>query len=239
MNRGIKISIITVVYNGERFLEQAINSVLKQTYRNIEYILIDGGSTDKTVDIIKKYESQIAYWVSEPDKGIYDAINKGIEKATGELIGIINSDDWYELDTLENVAKMYDPDTVIYGLIKNWSNESPVNISSFFPTMIPEKMIPHPTCFVPKNIYQKYGIFDLNYKSCADYQFVLRLYRSGVKFVMIEKVLSNFRLGGVSWSLGSLRESYNMMCEMGYMSRTEKNLRLLSISLGRLFRKVI
>lgn len=106
-NKAPLISIITVVYNGEKYLEQTIQSVINQTYKNIEYIVIDGGSTDGTLDIIKKYEEHISYWVSESDKGLYDAMNKGIGVAKGELIGMINSDDWYELEAVEIMAEAY------------------------------------------------------------------------------------------------------------------------------------
>lgn len=98
MEEQLKISIVTVSYNAAKTIEQTIKSVINQTYSNIEYIVIDGGSTDGTVDIIRKYEDRIAYWVSEPDGGIFDAMNKGIKVATGEVVGIINSDDWYEHD---------------------------------------------------------------------------------------------------------------------------------------------
>ena len=104
MNNIPLISIITVSYNAVKTIEDTILSVINQTYPNIEYIIIDGGSTDGTLDIIKKYQDKITYWVSEPDKGIYDAMNKGIAKANGELIGIINADDWYELDAVQNVV---------------------------------------------------------------------------------------------------------------------------------------
>ena len=107
MNNSPLISIITVVYNGSKTLKQTIDSVLSQNYKNIEYIVIDGGSNDGTLDIIKKYESHINYWISEPDKGLYDAMNKGISAAKGVLIGMINSDDWYELNAVELIVKAY------------------------------------------------------------------------------------------------------------------------------------
>jgi glycosyltransferase involved in cell wall biosynthesis len=107
------VSIITVVFNGERYLEETIKSVINQTYKNIEYIIIDGGSTDNTLNIIKKYEDKIDYWISEKDKGIYDAINKGIKLSRGELIGIINADDYYEIDVLEKVVSIYTKDSEV------------------------------------------------------------------------------------------------------------------------------
>ena len=103
----ILVSIITVVYNGEKYLEQTINSVIKQTYNHIEYIIIDGGSTDNTIEIIQAHHAHITYFVSEPDGGLYDAMNKGISVAKGSLIGMINSDDWYELNTVELMVAAY------------------------------------------------------------------------------------------------------------------------------------
>lgn len=231
MDNELKVSVITVVYNSVKYLEQTIKSVLNQTYTNIEYIVIDGGSTDGSVDLIKKYENNITYWISEPDGGIYDAMNKGIRVATGDLIGIINSDDWYEENTVKEIVMEYEANTVCYGLMRHILKDEIIEIYAPFPCMIPKKMIPHSTCFVPSKLYQKYGLFDLHYKSCADYHFVLRLYNAGVKFKLIEKVLANFRFGGVSWKVNSLRESFNMRYKMGLISRFDRNIKILAIYL--------
>src|ERR1044072_3693479 len=109
------VSIITVVFNAEKHLEQTINSVLAQTFTDIEYIIIDGGSTDGSVGIIKKYEGQLSYWISEKDKGIADAFNKGITRATGEIIGLINADDWYEPDTVRLVVEHMQDADIVFG----------------------------------------------------------------------------------------------------------------------------
>lgn len=110
------VSIVTVSYNSADTIEQTIQSVTKQTYPNIEYIIIDGGSRDGTVEIIKRYQDKISFWISEPDMGIYDAMNKGISYAKGDYIGIINSDDWYELDAIEKiVSKIKEDPIIIYG----------------------------------------------------------------------------------------------------------------------------
>ena len=98
------VSIVTIVYNGEKHLEQTIQSVLNQTYSNIEYIIIDGGSKDNTINIIEKYSDRLAYWISEKDNGISDAFNKGIAKSTGEIVGLINADDWYDFDAIKHVV---------------------------------------------------------------------------------------------------------------------------------------
>ena len=123
------ISVITVSYNAVSTIEQTILSVINQTYSNIEYIIIDGGSTDGTIDIIRRYEDKIAYWVSEPDRGIYDAMNKGASKANGEYIAFLNSDDWYELDAVSIIAQFADGKTdLISGIIKLYKNLSLIHI---------------------------------------------------------------------------------------------------------------
>jgi glycosyltransferase involved in cell wall biosynthesis len=203
------ISIITVVYNGATTLEQTMLSVINQTYKNIEYIIIDGGSTDGTVDIIKKYENKLAYWVSESDKGIYDAMNKGIDKATGELIGIINSDDWYELDAVNIIVNNYsDPLTIIYGLIKNHYPSGEYYVNTVSSDMIKQGiMLPHQTCFVPRTLYENMGKYDIQFKCCADFDFMLRMKLSDIKFLLIERIIANFRLGGFSSYRKNMRES--------------------------------
>jgi glycosyltransferase involved in cell wall biosynthesis len=225
------ISIITVVYNGASTLEQTILSVINQTYKNIEYIIIDGGSTDGTVDIIKKYEKHLACWVSEPDKGIYDAMNKGIEKATGELIGIINSDDWYELDCIETIIKLKtvtDNNTVLYGLIRIVNEQGFFEIYSCSPDYFFNKMPPHPTFFIPRRIYEKYGTFNTEYKYCSDYDLLLRLKKQNINFYMVEKILTNFQIGGVSSSFKAKKESLIMRYKHGLISKKSKYIKIIA-----------
>jgi glycosyltransferase involved in cell wall biosynthesis len=225
------ISVITVVYNGVSTLEQTILSVINQTYKNIEYIIIDGGSTDGTVDIIKKYEKHLTYWISETDRGIYDAMNKGIEKATGELIGIINSDDWYESDCLETIVKFKNANnsnTVLYGLIRNVTTQGYYEIYSCSPDYFFDKMPPHPTFFIPKRIYEKYGTFNFKYKYCSDYDLLLRIRKQDVNFYMIEKILANFRTGGVSSSFKAKKESLIMRYKHGLISKKSKWFKIIA-----------
>lgn len=232
------VSVITVVYNSVNTIEQTILSVINQTYSNIEYIIVDGGSTDGTLDIIRKYEDKIAYWVSESDKGIYDAMNKGISFATGRLIGIINSDDWYELYTVEEVVKAYvDDSSVIYGLMRYIKDEEVSGVYTAYPKSISQKMIPHPTCFVPKAIYDRYGTYDLSYHSCADYHLILRLYKAGVNFITLEVILANFRLGGFSSNIKSLKESFNMRYKMGTISNSQRIAKIGVLNILRLLGK--
>ena len=194
------VSIITVVYNGEKFLEETIQSVISQTYENVEYIIIDGGSTDGTLDIIKRYEDKIDYWISEKDKGIYDAMNKGIDVASGEIMGLINADDWYEKDTINTVIKNYSGDKnfdIFHGNL-NYINKSE---KIYKPNFSHRKMLLqgmslyHPTCFVKRSIYEEEK-FDVNYQLAADYKLIFSMMLKEKKFCYIDKVLANMRAGG-------------------------------------------
>ncbi len=193
------VSIITVVFNGEKYLKQTIQSVINQTYDNVEYIIIDGGSTDRTLDIIKKYEDQIDYWVSEKDKGIYDAMNKGIQTATGEFIAFINADDWYENNAIEYVIKAYNKKQSIdffYGNL-NYIKKSGEMVLWKGNRGTKGLEVPHPTCFIRTLLLKKVP-FDTSFKIAADADLILRLFNSNIKSFYIDEVIANFRDGGVS-----------------------------------------
>jgi len=193
------VSIVTVVFNGEKHLEQTIQSVLSQTYPNVEYIIIDGASTDNSVSIIKKYSDQLAYWISEPDKGISDAFNKGIHKATGEIIGLINADDWFEIDAIEKVVDAIKNHDVVYGNMAYWKNGSKdVIVHGRHDYLNNEMTVNHPTVFVKKKCYEQYGYFDTAYHFAMDYDFLLRLKINNCRFIHIPDVLSNMRWEGAS-----------------------------------------
>jgi glycosyltransferase involved in cell wall biosynthesis len=201
-NHSPLISVITVCFNSEKYLEETIKSVINQSYSNIEYIIVDGGSTDGTLNVIRKYEKYISKWISEPDDGIYDAMNKGIKMSNGELIGILNSDDWYEKDAINRVIDFYfqkkEPG-IIHGKLNIYQNENFVKTKS--PDLSAEAKINfawHPTCFVPKKIYNKNGLFKKNYKVAADSEFLLRLKKNNVNFYFLNFPITNFRLGGAS-----------------------------------------
>ena len=200
INDREKITIITVVYNGAEHIEQTMTSILEQSYPNIEYIVIDGGSVDGSVDIIRKYADRLAYWTSEPDRGIYDAMNKGLSRATGEMIGIQNSDDWYEPGAFSLIIDQYrrNGEAIYYGLQKVFDSIGEREIRSMPASRLAERMIPHSTCFVPKSIYEKIGLFDSDLCIAADYKFMLKAQTAGVRFVQVERVLSNIRRGGIS-----------------------------------------
>jgi len=194
----MKVSIITVCLNSEKYIEDTIKSVLKQTYDDIEYIIVDGMSTDNTLNIIEKYRSLFKgrlTVISEKDTGIYNAMNKGIEKANGEIIGIINSDDWYEVDAVANIMEIYNKnkESVIYGAMVNRKENiiTKIEIGSY--KELPNCMISHPTVFVPQNLYLKFGLFDEQFRIAADYDFMLKLFSNKVNFKFVNKVIANFR----------------------------------------------
>jgi glycosyltransferase involved in cell wall biosynthesis len=209
------VSIITVVFNGAKHLEQTIHSVLNQSYKNIEYIIIDGGSTDGTVDIIKRYEKELAYWQSEHDGGIYFAMNKGISLAKGELIGILNADDFYLPGTVQkiiNTDKFIHAD--IYHGDMQYITENAIPISIAKPDITKMNEMPaisHPTCFVKRATYDKAGMFDTQYKISSDYDFLLRCLKKNLAFHYIPEPLTCFRLGGMSGSCASNIEGYRIM----------------------------
>ena len=207
------VSVITVVLNGEKHLEQTIKSVLAQTYDNIEYIIIDGQSKDNTLDIVKKYETKIDYWLSEKDGGIYYAMNKGIAHANGDIIGILNADDFYSPDTILNVVNVFLKTNadVFHGDIILLNDKQETRMQPDIRKMMQQPSVFHPTCFVKKQIYSIIGDFNTEYKISADYDFLLRCLKSNFKFEYIPHVLTYFRPGGMSASCASNLEGYKIM----------------------------
>lgn len=198
-----KISIITVCFNSEAHLEETILSVVNQSYSNKEYVIIDGGSTDGTHAIIDKYKDQIDYYVSESDRGISDAFNKGIRAATGDIIGVINSDDKLVDGALQVVANHYSSEFEIYrGICRIWDPKTGYTIDEI-PTMewpfLPIKMkVSHPSTFITKFAYQKWGNYDVNLKYAMDFDLLQRMYMQKARAIRVDEPLAIFRLGGVS-----------------------------------------
>lgn len=230
-----RCSIITVSYNSAKTIEQTIKSVLNQTSKDYEYIIVDGASTDDTVNIIKKYEEAFEgrlKWVSEPDDGLYYAMNKGIEMAGGELVGIINSDDWYEEDAVCKMLEALDrwkltdhqyPYAVFYGKLRTWRDGKEVSVAQSNHETLREGMIAHPTCFVTMETYEKIGTFNTKYISAADYDLMLRFYEEGnVHFEALESVIANFALGGICasgkayYDLLKVRHDHKLMSSPAY-----------------------
>ena len=196
-----KISIITVVYNAKGFLEETIESVLSQNFNNFEYIIIDGGSIDGTLDIIKKYQDRITLWVSEPDKGIYDAMNKGIRYAKGEYVYFLGGDDLlFDNQVLKNVnSYLMDKRKVYYGNVL-FKKRNVIYDGEFNLVKIVTRNISHQSIFYPKEIFEKYS-FDTKYKIFADYELNLKLYgNSSYSFVYIPMTIALFNDEGASGS---------------------------------------
>ena len=214
------VSIITVVYNGEKHIEETIKSVVNQSYENIEYIIIDGESTDGTVAIIKKYEDRISSWVSEKDTGIYNAMNKGLKIAKGEIIAILNADDYYNHQTIEEVVSQFvktDAD-VVHGNLTKFrtikTKEYFVEIKPDFKNMEKRMGVFHPATFIKATVYEKVGFFNEKYKLSADYDLILRIYNQKYNFEYINKSLVSFRIGGASnVECNSYRETVNVLSE--------------------------
>jgi glycosyltransferase len=222
---NIKISILTPTFNSEKTIKDTLDSVSEQSYKNVEHIIIDGKSKDKTLDIISKHKIGKMKYISESDRGIYDAMNKGIKLASGDVVGILNSDDFYfHNKVIENVVKaMKDSgsdvcwgDLIYVGkentnkVIRYWRS-SGYTVGKFRKGWVP----PHPTFFVKKKIYDKCGLFNLNFRIAADYEIMLRfLEKYNVKSCYIPGVMVKMRIGGKSNKnfsniLIGARECYN------------------------------
>lgn len=199
----MKISIITVSYNSAKTIRDTIKSVISQGFPELEYIIIDGGSSDGTCEIVQEYSEKISYFISEPDSGIYSAMNKGIAAASGSIVGILNSDDWYEEGAFLCVEKAFlnNPDIdVIYGRLNTISKNGEVKAAHSVPfySLCYQMATPHPTVFVRKKIYDKYGYFDSSYRIAGDFELMNRLWSEKVAFGYLNKFLANFRTSGIS-----------------------------------------
>lgn len=220
MKEQVKITIITISYNSEKTIEETIKSVISQKYDNLEYIIIDGCSTDKTMDIVNKYRARIATIISEKDNGISDAFNKGVRAATGELICMINSDDLMNEDAAQIIANAYEKDIDIYygdvisvDQYKNVIRRRPRKLERF----IYSQPIYHQSTYISKNAYKKFGLYDTNLKMAMDYELLYKMYLGGAKFRYVDKALSTFSLQGLSGSneLKNAKAVYNVSTRCG------------------------
>ena len=219
-------TIITITFNSREYLEETIRSVIAQDFPDLEYIIIDGGSTDGSLDIIREYADRDPriHWTSEPDEGIADAFNKGIARATGEIVGILNSDDTYLPGTLAAVAEAYrsHPDCVVFhgDMLRLQGNRVlfrlvPADVATHIWREMP---LNHPTVFVTRSAYEKVGAFDAKVLIAMDYDLMLRLYKSGCRFHYIAQPLAAMRYGGASDAkcLDGLREVRSIAIREGY-----------------------
>jgi glycosyltransferase len=205
----MKISLITVTYNSESTIAETIDSVLGQNYSDLEYIIVDGKSTDRTTEIITSFKDGITKFISEPDSGLYDALNKGISMATGDIIGFIHSDDQLAgNDILQAVGEAFETfgTDSIYGDLVYVDKNDPLKVVRHWISGNYDRkkiakgwMPPHPTFYVKREIYMKYGGFDTSYRISADYDFMVRmLHKNGISAKYIPIIMVKMRLGGES-----------------------------------------
>lgn len=205
----MKVSIITVTYNSAATFEETVLSVIAQTYRDIEYIVVDGGSTDGTLDIINKYKHRIAMSVSEKDDGLYDALNKGIKLASGDIIGILHSDDFYcDNSVIGNYVEVFEKSgaDAVYANLYYVHRQNTAKIIRKWRSGVYTRqafklgwMPPHPTFFVKKHCYTTYGLFDTSFRTAADYELMLRfIEKHHIKLSYLNKFTVYMRTGGTS-----------------------------------------
>ena len=196
------ISVITVVFNAEKTLAATLASVCQQDYPYLEYIVIDGASTDQTLNIITQYDDHLSHWRSEPDIGLYDAMNKGIALSHGHLIALLNAGDYFEPGALATLARHW-PRVPAGGILtancRLLLNHPPHSIvERGIPERLPLKMIPHASVFVSRSVYEQWGLFDLTFKITSDFEFLNRCWYQKVPFHFIEQVLTTVSPRGVS-----------------------------------------
>ncbi len=203
-----KISIITVCFNSEKTIQDTINSVHSQDYKNIEYIIIDGNSIDKTNSIIQKNISKIDKYISEKDLGLYDAINKGISLSTGDIIGILNSDDTFTTSTVvSNIAKHFNNfkvDLIFADIVfidNNYKTKRVYSSKYWTPSLLKYGFMPaHPSFYCKKDIYTNYGNYEINYKIAADFEFIARLFnkQNKILYLYVPDIFVQMKIGGLS-----------------------------------------
>jgi len=225
---GKKITIVTPVFNSAKTIERTINSVLNQSYKNIEYIIIDGGSTDGTVDMIKKYEDKISYWVSEKDAGQADAINKGFKKATGDIVAWLNGDDEYLPDIFNEVVKIFESNknlALVYGNCYAIFEDGTIK-ENIPPTKLNYKkminfgnFINQPSSFYNRKIVEEVGYLDDKYNYWMEYDLFIKLLKNGKGFYL-NKFLSNFYISAEQ------KSDFKNIVEM------DKELRSISLEYG-------
>lgn len=232
MDKQPLVSIITVVYNGETYIDSCLKSVANQSYKNIEHIIIDGGSTDSTISIVKNFP-HVSKVVSEPDTGIYNAMNKGLKQASGEIIGILNCDDFYYPNTIDKVVTVFESEDcdIVYGDMNEVIELSDrclmKKVRSNIDMINQSMSIFHPTMFVKKSVYGKLGGFDEQYEIAADYEFVLRALKGNSKFFNSKQILTGFRVHGKSFgNCISIKEGVQIMehYQTGFSNQFKKRI---------------
>lgn len=240
------VSVVTTCRNAQRTIERTLQSVLTQSYPHLEYWVIDAVSQDNTRNILDKYmprfEGRMRF-VSEPDRGIYDGFNKGVSRCSGTLIGILNSDDWYEPDTVANIVASYlqHPQAVVfYGIARMWdeAGERELRLLRRHHATLPQGMTGHPGVFISRAAYQECRGYSLDFQIASDYDLLARLYARGCCFAPVDKILVNTRVGGASDKrqlVGDL-ESAAIRRQYGFISRS-RHARLIALAWARHLRR--
>jgi glycosyltransferase involved in cell wall biosynthesis len=242
----LKISIITICYNSFDTIEKTFQSIKSQSYQNIEYIVVDGGSTDGTLKIIELYNKEITKYISESDNGLYDAMNKGVALATGELIGILNSDDVFtDIKVIENIVKFHKKNNVdaSLGNVTQFSKGGKTIRKYSAKHWIPEKlkigfMPPHPSIFFKKELFEKYGNYHLDYVSGADYELIVRFFlKHNISWKFSNITTTAMLIGGISSSGIS---SYLLISKEIIRALSRNNIRFNSLKIHlRVFWKLV
>ena len=223
-NKQPKVSLVTAVYNGEKTVGQTITSIQTQTYKNIEHIIIDGNSADNSIEVIKSHNHPKLKMISESDQGIYHALNKGITLSTGDIIGFVHSDDFLcQKDAIKKIVQAFSKTqtSAVYSDLDYVAQSDPSKIirhwsaGEFLPSRLKHGwMPPHPTLYLPRSVYEKYGMFKTDYQVAADYEFILRVF-SQIKgdVFYIPETLYKMRIGGISTTsiFTKMREDYRAM----------------------------
>lgn len=240
-----KISIVTIAYNCEKEIEETILSVINQQYDNKEYLIIDGASKDGTMDVVNKYRDKIDVIISEPDKGRSDAFNKGIAYATGDYIVMMNAGDLLAEDALNKFARNFEFGyDVIKGNTIRWNEET--GFKSIEHPVIKYPEIPfnflvcHQSTYISKSAYERFGVYDIDYKIVMDFELMLRFSRNNAKFKKIDEDLAIFRLGGISQTSSKrrIKEMKRAMLENGH-SNFNTSVFILYVHLRSLVRNIL
>jgi glycosyltransferase involved in cell wall biosynthesis len=194
------VSIVTIVRNGASTLPRTIESVLTQDYPCIEHVVVDGGSTDGTLDILRANDARLALWASEPDRGISDAFNKGIALSRGDIVGILNSDDWYQAGAIRDAVAALNASgaDIVCGRLQYWEGGRRTYLVTSDPAKLERGMtVGHPTVFVRRQCYEAIGLYRLDFRLAMDYEWLLRAKAHESRFVAVDTCLSNMQGGGI------------------------------------------
>ena len=235
-------TIITVVRNGATTLQKCINSIKAQTFQDFEYLIIDGASSDGTIDLIRDNSDVVSFAMSQEDQGLYFAMNKGLKLARGKYIGILNADDIYFPNTLDLVQEAFRKDfnsDVIYGAMSYFSQ--PDQAHFIHSDELPNRMIFHPTCFISSKTYKRIGEFDTKYRVAADYEFIMRCFKAGEKFLGLKHALAVFSDGGTSarLRLRSILETSKIQAKYNSEPKFQRYTKLLRMLVATYLRALI